>query len=73
MSTAPTAPAPVPLLTEPPSKRVIKPTRKQASQNRREEEKRQKKEAKNKRKPKTKEIIQLVDTQLMDLPFRSSQ
>jgi hypothetical protein len=51
-----------------PAKRVRKITSKQQSQERHAEEKKLKKEAKLKKKPKTIEI-----SQLLDLPFRSSQ
>jgi hypothetical protein len=51
-----------------PAKRVRKITSKQQSQERHAEEKKLKKEAKLKKKPKTSEI-----SQLLDLPFRSSQ
>jgi hypothetical protein len=54
-------------------KRNRKPIAKQVSQNCRDKEKRQKREAKNKKKPKSKDMTQLVNTQIMDLPFKSSQ
>jgi hypothetical protein len=72
-STAP--PASAPPSTEPLlHKRIRKPTKKQASQNRQKEEKQHKKDAskkKKKKKPKTKDMTQLVDTQIVELPFRS--
>jgi hypothetical protein len=71
-STAP--PALAPPSTEPLYKRIRKPTKKQASQDRREEEKQRKRDArKKKKKAKTMDMTQLVDTQIMELPFRSSQ
>lgn len=47
--------------------------KKASSQNRKDKEKRQKNEAKTKKKPRNEDITQLVNSQIIDLPFRSSQ